>query len=266
MTTMPVFPVGRIPEATATWPDTDAGHSDLSVEERVAQATRYIRAVPGAIEGQGGDVATFQLAATLIRGFALPPEVAMPLMLAWNQTCTPPWTSGEIEAKVTNALKHAQEPEGGRLREQNPTRAPKAASSPGTSQRTDTPRVETAPADDRSTEARATYPCTDAGNAEYFAARYGHQLRYDHQLGKWLEWESPIWRPDADASVRRLAKDAMRARYRDAASIEDVELLKKASRWATGSENRSRLDALVYLAQAEILGIPLRPLDSDEPD
>ena len=92
---------------------------------------------------------------------------------------------------------------------------------------------------------------TDAGNAEYFAARHGARLLFDHRRGRWLLWESHHWKPDTDAQVRRLAKLAMRQRFKDAGDIEDAFERNRAAKWAISSESRARLDALLYLAQAE---------------
>jgi putative DNA primase/helicase len=102
-------------------------------------------------------------------------------------------------------------------------------------------------------------PCrlTDAGNAEYFAARYGSDVRFDHRRARWLLWRGHRWQPDADAEVRRLAKDAMRERFKDAALLDDPEARARAAKWSIASESRGRLDALAYLAQAE------RPIADD---
>ena len=95
------------------------------------------------------------------------------------------------------------------------------------------------------------FPNTDSGNAEFFAAQHGHELRHDHQRGRWLLWSPPIWTPDADARVRRLAKAAVRQRFRDTEHIENLDARKHAARWAISSESRSRLEALLALAQSE---------------
>jgi len=97
----------------------------------------------------------------------------------------------------------------------------------------------------------AVFNFTDAGNAEYFAARHGDRLRYDHRRGRYLLWSGARWQPDADAEVRRLAKSAMRRRFRDAAALDDPDARNRAARWAIASESRSRIEALLYLAQAE---------------
>jgi hypothetical protein len=53
----PERPVALMPRVVPRWTD------------RLERARRYLDAVPGAVEGQGGDVATFRVAAVLIRDF-----------------------------------------------------------------------------------------------------------------------------------------------------------------------------------------------------
>ncbi len=40
-----------------------------------------------------------------------------------------------------------------------------------------------------------SYPRTDSGNAELFAALYGANVRFDHKRERWLIW---IWKPATD--------------------------------------------------------------------
>ena len=219
--------------------------NDTTSPARLLQRARaYVDKVPPAIAGQGGNTHTFILACRLVRGFDLSDGEALDVLSSWNQTCVPPWSERELEQLIQNAHDHGDEPVGGRLDVRDVVHEHDDVD---VHHRADVnaPKEKSAVADETS------YPFTDAGNAEYFAALHGDRLRFDHQLSKWLEWESPIWRPDADASVRRLAKDAMRARYHDAGKIEDADALKKAANWAIQSENRTRLEALLYLAQAE---------------
>jgi len=92
---------------------------------------------------------------------------------------------------------------------------------------------------------------TDSGNAEYFADRHADDVRYDHQRGRWLVWTKHRWQPDVDGQIRRLAKAAMRERFRDAGTLDDPDARARAARWAIASESKSKLDALIALAQAE---------------
>jgi putative DNA primase/helicase len=95
------------------------------------------------------------------------------------------------------------------------------------------------------------FPCTDAGNAEVFAALYGKCLRYDHQRKCWLIWSQHWWVEDKSGAVMQFAKNAVRYRLKAAAEIEGEEQCKKEARWAVASESRSRLEAMLKLAQSE---------------
>ena len=67
------------------------------------QAQKYILRVPGAVEGNGGDVHTYIQACRLVRGFDLTDDEALDLLRSWNVRCTPPWDDAELAAKVKHA-------------------------------------------------------------------------------------------------------------------------------------------------------------------
>ena len=237
----PIFDPAWIP--TKAQPETQQvqrarSRSELKDQRRlVDQARAYVAKVPPAIGGQGGDEHTFTLVCRLVRGFDLTDAEAMDVLAGWNQSCEPQWFDRELEEKIQNARKYGTEPVGNRLGDDD--RDPAAS---GKTQHNGSVTLN---------QAGGSYHFTDAGNAECFAARHGSQLRYDHQLGRWLEWASPIWRPDAVDSVFRLAKEAMRARFHDAGTLEHPDDVKRAAKWALQSENRPRLEALLRQAQAE---------------
>jgi hypothetical protein len=83
--------------------------------QSIERAKRYVNSVPGAIQGRAGDVATFKLACTLIRGFMLTDYEAMILLLHWNRLCRPPWSESELMAKIRSAQRNGREALGGRL-------------------------------------------------------------------------------------------------------------------------------------------------------
>ncbi|MDP9359581.1 MAG: phage/plasmid primase, P4 family [Chloroflexota bacterium] len=93
---------------------------------------------------------------------------------------------------------------------------------------------------------------TEAGNAEDFARRYGAQVRFDHRRGRWLlrTADQHRWVVDPDEQVRRLALDATRARFHEAAEIEDLKERTEVASWAIKSESRSRLSATLDIAQS----------------
>ncbi|MBI3414226.1 MAG: hypothetical protein HY043_02720 [Verrucomicrobia bacterium] len=71
----------------------------------IERARAYVARIPGAIAGSGGHDATFHAACILVNGFALTPADALPLLVAWNQTCQPPWSEAELRHKLTSADK-----------------------------------------------------------------------------------------------------------------------------------------------------------------
>lgn len=72
----------------------------------------YVELGDVAVEGQGGDARTYQLAAEVLN-LGVSPEVAHDLILDhWNPHCIPPWPKDELRTKVANAAEYAQN-EGG---------------------------------------------------------------------------------------------------------------------------------------------------------
>lgn len=75
----------------------------------IYMATSYLKSsAPEAIEGAGGDSTTFQVAARL-REFGVSEPMALELMLEhWNDRCSPPWDTSDLETKVANAYRYAE--------------------------------------------------------------------------------------------------------------------------------------------------------------
>jgi putative DNA primase/helicase len=94
------------------------------------------------------------------------------------------------------------------------------------------------------------FPCTDAGNAEFFADMYTDSLRFDHGRGRWMIRREHWWEEDRTDRVVQLAKGAARERYDGARRIGDADDRKAAMRWARRSESKSRLDATLSLAES----------------
>lgn len=84
-------------------------------ERLMQRVQKYITAVPPAIQGQGGDLHTFQLACRLVRGFGLHDHEALDVLRDWNRLCCPEWTERELIAKINGARKYGSEPIGARL-------------------------------------------------------------------------------------------------------------------------------------------------------
>lgn len=86
---------------------------ELDLPDAISRATEYLasRAEP-AVEGAGGDFATYRVAARL-KDYGISEHVAVDLLLDhWNEHCAPPWPPEELERKVANAYLYGQNPPG----------------------------------------------------------------------------------------------------------------------------------------------------------
>ena len=95
------------------------------------------------------------------------------------------------------------------------------------------------------------FPRTDAGNAELFARGFAKILRFDHRRGHWLVWRGHWWARDENELVLQAAKKIARYRQQYSATINDNEIAELEENWAIRSESRSRLEAMLKLAQSE---------------
>jgi hypothetical protein len=100
-----------IPEP-APLPEPERTHDD-SDEHRLERASKYLERMPGAISGSGGHSATFKAACVLMRGFGLPADVALQLLVdEYNPRCAPPWSLPELRHKVRQAYQRSRLPFG----------------------------------------------------------------------------------------------------------------------------------------------------------
>ena len=90
---------------------------------------------------------------------------------------------------------------------------------------------------------------TDASHAQRFAEAYGLQLKHNHRRDRWLVYDDPRWRPDADGQVYRLALEFVRARQASALDIPDRKLKEKVLKFTIAAESKPALDKLVALAK-----------------
>jgi hypothetical protein len=80
-----------------------------TIQER---ARSYVLKMPVSIEGSGGSVDAFNVAAALVVGFLLSDEDAYPIMEQWNQSCQPPWSEKELMQKLASARRDCKRPPG----------------------------------------------------------------------------------------------------------------------------------------------------------
>lgn len=65
-------------------------------------AQNYIRGTPGAAEGQRNQMG-YVMACRLVRGFNLPDDQALDLLMAWNMKCSPQLTEDELRPLIKHA-------------------------------------------------------------------------------------------------------------------------------------------------------------------
>ena len=108
----------------------------------------------------------------------------------------------------------------------------------------------------------ARFNLTDLGNAERFVAHHGENVRYCYPWGNWLAWTGARWERDEGGKVHRLAKEAVRGIYQEAASAEDEDRRKALAQHATRSESEAKIRAMLELAKSEI-PVSTGELDAD---
>ncbi len=74
-------------------------------QRRLEAALKYASRRPGAVSGQNGHAHTIRTATLLIRGFDLDRHCAQLAMEQWNQSCSPPWDTKDLNHKIDEAFK-----------------------------------------------------------------------------------------------------------------------------------------------------------------
>jgi len=111
-------PRDRLPRFWPGWiarpvtpPATSAPPARRPTGDVVERARRYLARIPRPEIGQGSDEATLKAACRVVRGFDVPPDVAVDLLYEWAGG-RPGWTREWVEAKVAAALLYGREPIG----------------------------------------------------------------------------------------------------------------------------------------------------------
>lgn len=258
----------------------------------VDRARKYIARIDGAVQGNHGSDVTYRAAASLVDGFALSVDEAMPLMQEYNQRCEPPWTDIELRHKLESALSNIGEDRGRLLIDkktadtialQNTMVMPGAETAASTTTATATTSAAiTATAQDpqqTSTEnasLKFIQLCigndqgqTDRANGRRLAHKHGSEIRHCHPWKKWLIWDGRRWKVDDSGDIMRRAKDVADCLWNDAAEYAKENLivgdaLKPLFAFAKACASSSRLQSMVQLAASEP-GVPIHPdkLDKD---
>jgi P4 family phage/plasmid primase-like protien len=104
------------------------------------------------------------------------------------------------------------------------------------------------------------YNLTDLGNSERFVTDHGGGVRYCYPWASWLVWTGTRWERDETGKAQRLAKETVRAIYREASEAEDEDRRKALAKHAARSESADKIRAMLELAKSEV------PVSPDELD
>ena len=97
-----------------------AGRQANFVEERIRRAHAYARALPEAVQGEHGDLVTYQAAAKM-RDFGLTETECLGVLAdEFNPRCRPPWSHKDLQTKVSNAYRYARGLAGSKLDQESP--------------------------------------------------------------------------------------------------------------------------------------------------
>jgi hypothetical protein len=82
---------------------------ELNQPHNIERTADYLKEIPPAIEGEGGDDCTYRAAAWCHSHGAVTEDVCLELMAEhFNPRCSPPWNHDELARKVANAYRYAQ--------------------------------------------------------------------------------------------------------------------------------------------------------------
>jgi len=105
--------------------------------------------------------------------------------------------------------------------------------------------------------------CTDTGNADRFARKWCHNVRFVPEWRQWLMWDGMRWRVDGIQQVVELAKTTAREILLESAAVADQKLQLALATHAFGSQKLERLRAMVKLAES-IPELIVRSTDLDK--
>jgi len=117
---------------------------------------------------------------------------------------------------------------------------------------------------DEGTTSPDGYHLTDIGNARRFADQHRDNVRYSHEMEKWLLYHGGHWGEDKKGNTNRLAKSTSLTWYFDVGREFDDNRRKELKKHAIDSERDQRIRAMLNLARSEP-GIPVTidEMDSD---
>jgi putative DNA primase/helicase len=92
---------------------------------------------------------------------------------------------------------------------------------------------------------------TDVGNAARFVRQHRATIRYTDADG-WMAFDGQVWRRDSDVVAIQKAVETTKALLKEAAQEPDAQRRMWFSKWATQSQNRNKISAMIELAKPDL--------------
>lgn len=199
----------------------------------IGRARKYIASFKPAIQGQGGSDQTFDAACALVKGFDLPPDVALSLLGEWNQThCEPPWSEKELRHKIESAdRKPDSKPRGYHLRDEK----------------------ERPVANDDGTP---TFEFSDQGNGRRLAHLFGHKILYCKKYGDWMIYDGRRWALDDRYTIEKMAQQISYQILAEMPPTKNEDTIKLFKQWSHATQATSKLEALLKAARSIVPATP----------
>ena len=101
------FDVDQLPVFDPSWVEVeDMKPTKNSDTDKIIE---FLKSAPASIEGNGGDIQAFKIAAHILDKFSIEQNLILELMLThWNIRCIPPWPENELKLKIENASKYSK--------------------------------------------------------------------------------------------------------------------------------------------------------------
>ena len=87
----------------------------LDEPTRIDLARKWLKRQAPALDGQGGNRRTYDVACAVARGHDLTEDEALTAMRDWNQMCQPPWSDDDLRDVIRHAIRYAKGPAGTKL-------------------------------------------------------------------------------------------------------------------------------------------------------
>ena len=102
--------------------------------------------------------------------------------------------------------------------------------------------------------AEKTFPYTEAGDAEFFADKHQHDVRWDNTREQWLIFDGTRWKHDEIGVITELAVQAMRDRQLIAVKTpagDEVQAARRKAyvKWTMAGESRNRVTSMLFFAK-----------------